>query len=160
VVCHNPRVTDFAVRNPVVATGADPDTETVHLKVLTHKLHTGEELHERLYIVYGNRSRPVDLGEVRFPGDRRDCQTCHLEDTNLLPLPEGLLPTRLTTIVAGVETPLEERPPTTAACLSCHDTSDALAHAQINTFEGVEVCHVCHGEGRVVPVSEVHRREP
>ena len=24
----------------------------------------------------------------------------------------------------------------------------------------VEVCHVCHGEGRVVPVSEVHRREP
>ena len=110
--------------------------------------------------MYGNRSRPVDLGEVRFPGDRRDCQTCHLEDPNLLPLPAGLLPTRLTTIVAGVETILEERPPTQAACLACHDTSDAQAHAQINTFEGVEVCHVCHGEGRVVPVSEVHRREP
>jgi hypothetical protein len=160
VVCHNPRVTDFAVRAPVVPVGASPDTETVHLKVLLHKLHTGEELHERLYIVYGNRSRPVDLGEVRFPGDRRDCQTCHLEGTNLLPLPEDLLPTRLTTIVAGVETPLEERPPTQAACLACHDTEDARAHARINTFEGVEVCHVCHGEGRVVPVSEVHRREP
>ena len=160
VVCHNPRVTDFAVRNPVVATGASPDTETVHFKVLLHKLHTGEELHERLYIVYGNRSRPVDLGEVRFPGDRRDCQTCHLEDTNLLPLPENLLPTRLTTIVAGVETLVEERAPTAAACLACHDTSEALAHTRLNTFEGVEVCHVCHGEGRVVPVSEVHRREP
>jgi hypothetical protein len=160
VVCHNPRTTDFAVRNPVVATGASPDTETVHFKVLIHKLHTGEELHDRLYVVYGNRSRPVDLGEVRFPGDRRDCQTCHLAGTNELPLPEGLLPTRLTTIVGGVETPLEERPPTTAACIACHDTNDALTHARTNTFGGVEVCHVCHGEGRVVAVSEVHEREP
>lgn len=160
VVCHNPRTTDFAVREPVVAAGASPDTETVHFKVLIHKLHTGEELHERLYVVYGNRSRPVDLGEVRFPGDRRDCETCHLEGTNLLPLPEGLLPTRITTIVGGVETVVEERPPTQAACLACHDTAQAQAHAQLNTFGGVEACHVCHAEGRVVPVSEVHAREP
>jgi OmcA/MtrC family decaheme c-type cytochrome len=100
----------------------------------------------------------VDLGEVRFPGDRRDCATCHENGSQLLPLPAGLLPTRLTTNVAGTETTVEDRPPVTAACLTCHGSDSALAHARANTFGGTEACQVCHGEGRVVPVSEVHAR--
>jgi hypothetical protein len=157
-ICHHPRSTDFTSRSTQIANGADPDSESIHLKVLAHKLHTGEELDQTLYIVYGRQGRPVDLGEVRFPGDRRDCATCHENDSQLLPLPAGLLPTRLTTNVSGTETLVEDRPPVTAACLTCHGSDSALAHARANTFGGTETCQVCHGEGRVVPVSEVHAR--
>ncbi|HUC33294.1 MAG TPA: OmcA/MtrC family decaheme c-type cytochrome, partial [Ilumatobacteraceae bacterium] len=157
-ICHHPRSTDFSSRNTQLPFGADPDSESIHLKVLLHKLHTGEDLDQTLYIVYGRQGRPVDLGEVRFPGDRRDCATCHVDDSQLLPLPDGLLPTRLTTNDAGAEVTVEERPPVTAACITCHGDESALAHARANTFGGTEACQVCHGEGRVVAVSEVHKR--
>jgi hypothetical protein len=160
VICHNARTTDVARRASQIAAGASASTETIHMKVLTHKLHTGEELDQRLYVVYGFGSRPVDLGEVRFPGDRRDCATCHVNGSQLLPLRAGLLPTRLTEIVGGVETVVEERPPVTAACITCHDSEAALAHARINTLGTVEACHVCHGEGRLLPISEAHATQP
>ena len=44
----------------------------------------------------------------------------------------------------------------TAAGTTCHGSESALAHARANTFGGTEACQVCHGEGRVVAVSEVH----
>jgi hypothetical protein len=157
-ICHHPRATDFSSRNTQIAAGADPDSESIHLKVLLHKLHTGEDLDQTLYIVYGRQGRPIDLGEVRFPGDRRDCATCHENDSNLLPLPGGLLPTRFTTNVGGSEMLVEDRPPVTAACTTCHGSESALSHARANTFGGTETCQVCHGEGRVVAVSEVHAR--
>jgi OmcA/MtrC family decaheme c-type cytochrome len=157
-ICHHPRATDFSSRSSQVASGADPDSESIHLKVLLHKLHTGEELDQTLYIVYGRQGRPIDLGEVRFPGDRRDCATCHEGGSQLLPLPAGLLPTRFTTNQGGTETLVEDRPPVTAACLTCHGSEAALAHARANTFSGTEACLVCHGEGRVAAISEVHSR--
>ena len=157
-ICHNARATDFSSRSTQIPFGADPDSESIHLKVLIHKLHTGEDLDQTLYIVYGRQGRPVDLGEVRFPGDRRDCATCHEGDSQLLPLPDGLLPTRFTTNVGGTEVTVEDRPPVTAACTTCHGSESALAHARANTFGGTEACQVCHGEGRVVAVSEVHAR--
>jgi len=157
-ICHHPRATDFSSRSSQLANGADPDSESIHLKVLVHKLHTGEELDQTLYIVYGRQGRPVDLGEVRFPGDRRDCATCHENGSQLLPLPGNLPPTRFTTNVAGSEVLVEDRPPVMAACLTCHGSETALAHARANTFSGTEACQVCHGEGRVAAISEVHAR--
>jgi OmcA/MtrC family decaheme c-type cytochrome len=157
-ICHHPRATDFSSRSSQIANGADPDSESIHLKVLTHKLHTGEALDQTLYIVYGRQGRPIDLGEVRFPGDRRDCATCHENGSHLLPLPAGLLPTRLSRNDAGTEVTVEDRPPVTAACLTCHGSEGARAHAEANTFSGTEACQVCHGEGRVAAVSEVHAR--
>jgi predicted CXXCH cytochrome family protein len=43
------------------------------------------------------------------------------------------------------------------ACLACHDGTDAKAHAETQTTaSGAEACGVCHEEGRIEAVSEVH----
>jgi predicted CXXCH cytochrome family protein len=50
------------------------------------------------------------------------------------------------------------RPATAAACLSCHDTDTSGIHAGLNTtVDGVETCAVCHGEGKIADVADVHR---
>ena len=102
VLCHNPSMTDFARR--VGVSGADPDTQPIGLKHMLHKIHTGEELTQQPYVIYGFNGSVNDFGEVLFPGNRANCEGCHLPETFLLPLPPGLLPTLLTTIVGGVNT--------------------------------------------------------
>src|SRR5207247_11363190 len=99
---HNPSESDFDGR--VVVTGADPATQPISLKHLLHKVHTGDELTERPYVVYGFNGSVNDFGEVLFPGNRADCQQCHLPETYFLPLPAGLLPTPVSQIVAGRNT--------------------------------------------------------
>jgi len=189
VLCHNPNKTDFDRRKNAVALGADPANESIHFKRLIHKLHTGEEMAAESYVIYGFGSAPLnftphDFKEIRFPGNRADCQTCHVKTcrggsnaqaecaqnsectgggtcigTELLPLPPDVLPTRLTQIVGGVETvsPISSISPIAAACLGCHDSDAAQAHAETNTTSsGAEACAVCHGEGSIAAVSEVH----
>jgi OmcA/MtrC family decaheme c-type cytochrome len=155
VICHNPSMTDFTRRNAVA--GADPMTAPISLKHLLHKVHSGEELSQQPYIVYGFGPTAHDFGEVLFPGNRADCQTCHDPETYLLPLPAGVLPTRLTEIVGGVNTTVGATPPIQDACLSCHDDAATAAHAATNTTpDGAEACAVCHGEGKPEAVSTVH----
>src|SRR5262245_35533042 len=155
VVCHNPSNTDFARR--VGVAGANPNTEPIGLKHMLHKIHTGEELTQQPYVIYGFNGSVNNFGEVLFPGNRADCVKCHLEDTFLLPLPAGLLPTRLSEIMGGVNTPIGSIPPIQDACLSCHDSQATAAHAATNTTpDGAEACAVCHGEGGIEPVSTVH----
>jgi len=167
VVCHNANVSDFARRRHAVATGAVAATETIHLKPLLHRLHTGESLSQKPFIVYGFGSAPAnntphDFGDVRYPRDRRDCAACHVADTQLVPLPSGVLPTRTSEVTgsggSATETATGSQPPTAAACLSCHDDADAALHAEINTpMGGAESCAVCHGEGKLADVATVHR---
>lgn len=188
VLCHNPNKTDFDRRKNAVGVGGETMDESIHLKRLIHRIHTGEEMTDPSYVIYGFGSAPLnftphDFKEIRFPGNRADCQTCHVKTcrggsnadavctqnnqcsgggtcmgTELLPLPADVLPTRSTEIVAGVET-LAGAPgaPISVACLSCHDGDEARAHAETNTTSsGAEACAVCHDEGSIAPVSEVH----
>jgi OmcA/MtrC family decaheme c-type cytochrome len=165
VICHNPNESDFPTRRPAVASGANVNDEPIVLKHLIHRVHTGAEQEHQPYIVYGFGSTPTDFSEVRYPNDRRRCAACHLSGTQLLPLPDGLLPTRLTkvdtSVMPAVETPIGSIPPIQDACLSCHDADDARAHAVTMTApDGTEACTVCHQEGALVPVSTAHTIEP
>ena len=44
-------------------------------------------------------------------------------------------------------------PPTTAACLSCHDSEGAAVHASTNSNELGEACAACHGDGKTFSVT-------
>ena len=76
-----------------------------------------------------------------------------------MPLAAGVLPTVDSIVSGGAESVVGHVPATQDACLACHDTPDAAAHAQSNTTgAGVEACGVCHAEGSIEAVSEVHAR--
>ncbi|MCX8071181.1 MAG: OmcA/MtrC family decaheme c-type cytochrome [Candidatus Binatia bacterium] len=168
VMCHNPDQTDVARRRrDSAAVAAGDATATIDFKVLIHKIHTGEELEQKPYIVYGFGPPPVnftrfDFSEVLFPGDRRNCRTCHLASTYLIPpFPgpaKGSLLTHLDP-VTGNEVVDGREGPITSACTSCHDGAVAKAHAATQTTSaGHEACAVCHAEGRSFPVSGAHAR--
>jgi OmcA/MtrC family decaheme c-type cytochrome len=142
--CHMPDATDDAVR----LEGID---ESIHFKYMVHKIHRGADL-ENGYVVYGFGSAVHDYSHVGYPGDLRDCEACHVEDTYGLPMREGALPTY------SPNTYLTEMPPMTATCLSCHDGFAAAAHADANTAGLGESCDACHGDDKTYSVARVHAR--
>jgi OmcA/MtrC family decaheme c-type cytochrome len=146
VLCHNPTVTD-STRRPASAA----PNESVDFKTMIHKIHTGEELAYD-YTVYAFGSVATNFNEVRFPGDRRDCLACHRTGTYTIPVTEAAKPV---TTPRGFWTPTLAN---AAACLSCHDSLDAAAHAYVNTAAFGESCAVCHREGADHAVSKVHAR--
>ncbi|HEY3304063.1 MAG TPA: OmcA/MtrC family decaheme c-type cytochrome [Candidatus Binatia bacterium] len=154
VFCHNATQTDEAKRK--TAKGPMPPVN-IHFKLLIHKLHTGEELGEP-YVIYGGPPAspgPIDLGEVRFPGDRRNCAKCHEKGTYELPLSPGVL----ATAVPQADGSLKNLPPITAVCGSCHTKDPAKAHIETQLASGGrESCAVCHAAGREFSVSKSHRR--
>jgi OmcA/MtrC family decaheme c-type cytochrome len=168
VICHNSTATDESRRRrdpEAVASGAA--TETIDFKVMIHKIHTGEELNQKPYLIYGFGPAPQnftihDFAEVLYPGDRRNCVACHIDGTYLLPpFPGTALPTLRTHLdpETGDEIVDGATAPITAACTSCHDSDAALAHAETQTTEdNREACSVCHMEGREVAVSNAHAR--
>jgi hypothetical protein len=95
-----------------------------------------------------------------------------VNDSQLLPLPDGVIPGRSTVVLLNPDmtkwatTPFVEAtptltPPIQSACLACHDADDAKAHAETQTAtSGVEACGVCHEEGKIEAVSDVHRIAP
>ncbi len=146
VMCHRPNETDAGDRPE-----DELPAESVHMKYMIHKIHTGHEL-VLDYTVYGFGSRPHNYNEVGYPGDRRNCLACHEEGTYGVPLPEGVLET---------ETPYDwysPMQPAAASCLPCHGTVDAAAHAFTNTAPFGESCGACHGDGRDYAVDKVHAR--
>ena len=147
VICHNPTESDKA-RRP--ATAGDP--ETVSFQYMIHKIHTGEELHQD-YTVYGFGSNAINFNGVTFPGDRRNCAKCHTNNSHRQANGDP---------VATPRTYYSPLAATTAACLSCHDSKDAFAHAYLNTttFGGqpAEACGVCHGPNADLSPDKVHAR--
>jgi len=145
VTCHRPDASD----EEVAPAGATP--QSIHFKFMIHKIHRGENLANG-YTVYGYRGSFHDFSDVAFPGDLRDCETCHVDDSYQLPLPSGVLPTM------SPQTLVDPLQPTAAACLSCHDSDDAAAHAESNTVFFGEACAACHGPNAEFAVDKVHAR--
>ena len=179
VICHNPNQNDAARRrlDPNAVADTPPglnQTATIDFKVMIHKIHTGEGLAQKPYLIYGfgppapagTGYTVVDFADVRFPGQLRNCETCHLPGTSLMPpYPGTALSTRQTHLEPVAEpTPgsvqVEDPriPPITAACTSCHDDDASVAHATTQTTDdGDEACTVCHDEGAPFSVSISHR---
>ncbi len=145
VMCHRPAADDSA-RRPE----EEGLPESIDFKYLIHRIHSGEEL-TRDFTVYGFGNRPHNYNELLYPGDRRNCEACHEGETYVVPS-QGVLPT-----VAPREffSPIA---PNSAACLACHDSLDAAAHAFLNIAPFGEACGACHGSEAEFAVERVHAR--
>ncbi len=145
ILCHNPNETDHAWRP------ADQmPAESMDFAVLAHKIHTGENRQWRS--IYGVNSVEDGYGIVRYPDDRGNCDGCHVNGSEQLPLPSGLL-----AVFNPNEIP-NPRGKASAACLGCHDTTSAHSHALSNTTMLGESCDVCHGAKGAFSVSRVHAK--
>ena len=169
VMCHNANESDHARRSrdpEAVAAGAS--NETIDFKVMIHKIHRGENLAQHPYLLYGFGPAPAnfsvhDFSHVMYPGDLRNCDTCHVAGSYTIPpFPRaGTLGSLVTAIdpLDGSEVELARLGPVTSACTSCHDSDASLAHAETQTAAGGnESCGVCHGENRSHPVPALHAR--
>jgi OmcA/MtrC family decaheme c-type cytochrome len=145
VQCHNPTRTDAARR-----TGADLPGETLAFKTMIHRIHTGADS-PAPYTIFASTNR-YDFTKVRFPGDRRNCDKCHVNNSQQLPLPENLLSV---TNPRGLLNPMG---PVAAACLGCHTSRAASAHASSMTTPIGEACAACHGPGGEFAINRVHAR--
>ena len=146
VFCHNPTATD-AARRPA---SEKPD-QTVDFRYLIHRIHTGEE-QPREYTVYGFGGTQYDFTEVRYPGDRRNCNACHVNNSQQVDGKEGLQP------VVNPRGLLDPTGPITAACTSCHTSTAAHSHALANTTRLGESCAACHGVTAEFSVDRSHAR--
>ena len=149
VLCHNPNENDKAFRP---ATAGAP--QTVNFAQMIHKIHTGEELVAQGagLTIYGFGGSKNDFSDVRFPGDRRDCSTCHVNSSEQLPLDAGLLN------IDDQRGYINPVGPIASACTGCHATEAAASHALANTTRLGESCAVCHGPNGDFSVDRVHAR--
>ena len=147
VFCHNPNGTDEAQRP------ADKGTPvSIEFDYLIHSIHTGEE-RTSPFIVYGFGNSPVDFSEVAYPGNLADCNKCHPQGANLLPLKKTL---SMTVTQKGAVVSVTQ--PITAVCSGCHDTAAAKGHIALNTtLDKTETCVVCHASGRDFAVDKLHQ---
>jgi len=130
--CHMPESLDF------------DGNQTIHFKYMIHSIHRGEEL-ENGFFVGGH-----DYSDVVYPGDLRDCDSCHVNNSQQVPVESTTLSTNTP---QAWWSPMM---PNSAACLSCHDDDDSAAHAFSNTAFFGESCGTCHGEGKEFAVDKVH----
>ena len=146
LLCHAPNGDDSS-RRP---SGSVP--ESVQMARMIHRIHSGEELTQD-YTVYGYGGTPYTFNEVLYPGDRRNCLACHTSQaTANLPVVTGALN------VVTKRDYFTPQGPGTAACLGCHDTRDAEAHAYLNTAVFGEACGACHGATSEWSVTVSHAR--
>ncbi len=145
VLCHNPNETDLAQRPP----DAGP-AQSVDFAGLIHKIHTGEN--RTWQTIYGIGGVADAYPTVRFPSDLRNCDLCHVNGSQQLPLASTLLP------IQNPAGPIQVMGRTTEACLGCHDTNpSAIAHVAANTSSRLgESCDVCHGPDDEFSVDKVH----
>jgi OmcA/MtrC family decaheme c-type cytochrome len=133
-ICHNPSLSDGT------------SGQSVNLSVQIHSIHRGESL-----------ANPYILGttnyqEVRFPGDLRDCTTCHLDGTYRV---ENVGAKAMVASPGGFT---KTTPPISAACQGCHDDVATASHALANTTVLGESCATCHGASAEFSVDRVHQR--
>ena len=144
VFCHRPNNSDESMRPP-----EEMPSESIDMRWMIHHIHTGHEL-DVDFTVYGYRGSVNNYNDVGYPGDRRTCTACHLDDTYNVPAPEDASPV---ITERGYYTPTM---PAAAACLGCHTSIDAAAHAYTQTAPFGESCASCHGTDREFSVDAVH----
>lgn len=148
VLCHNPNQTD-APERPADQMPA----QSVNFALMIHKIHTGEEL-VRDYTIYGHGGNPTSFNEVLFPGDRRMCDHCHVDDGQQVPTDEALAQRLQVTDPRGLLNPVR---PVAAACTACHGEVHVASHALSMTTEELgEACRACHGPDADFSVNKVH----
>ena len=132
VMCHTADLVDGTTK------------QSAQFTTMIHRIHSGKEL-----------GVPYKLGSdtwdhVGYPGIRSNCNGCHINNSQQLPLRADL---RDIKEPAG---PITDRKPETNACTSCHASASAVAHAQANTGAIGESCSVCHGSNSEFSVDRVH----
>ncbi|UCG73595.1 MAG: OmcA/MtrC family decaheme c-type cytochrome [Chromatiales bacterium] len=177
LTCHTSDTTDIRRRGQA---GCDSDTcidgkdeETVEFKTMIHAIHAGEE-RTNGYVAYAFGGRAADFGEVVFPGNLANCENCHRPGT-YYPVGVSALAATIDT-GADIDSPFDDLniTPNSAACWGCHDRPEAVSHMTLNggAFDAIqqpdgtlisqsagtviEACDVCHGEGRIADVGEIH----
>jgi len=135
---------------PEAVTDDDLYPNSYSFKYMIHRIHRGEEA-TNPYGIVGHGGTVDWFDEVLYPGDLRNCSACHIDDSEQIPLPDGVL--------ASV-TPQElwDLTPVAAACIGCHDSDDASIHAYTNSTMIGEACSTCHGPGKDLSVDKVHAR--
>ena len=144
-ICHNPLADDSPFRPEY-----QQPSRSIDFKMMIHRIHRGEEL-AREYSIIGFQGSVNNYNELLYPGDLRNCQACHVNDSYKVPS-DGVLETI---------TPREffsPIPPNSTACLGCHDNLPAAAHAFLNIAPFGEACAVCHGPNADLAVARVHAR--
>jgi OmcA/MtrC family decaheme c-type cytochrome len=160
--CHNTTLASTPLDN-------DAPVVSVNMKDMIHQIHKGSDL-ENGYTTHGH-SGDVDFTEVHFPGTLNQCSVCHGENEITLPLSEDALPTLIQAERDFVTAEGEDDEgdgiidevwdieilPTAAACTSCHDSTEAIAHADTNgAADGTEACALCHGPGAEWDIDNNH----
>ena len=133
-ICHNPSLADGTSK------------QSVNLAWQIHSIHRGENL-VNPYIL-----GTTNYQEVRFPGDLRDCATCHLAGTYMV---EKVGAKAMVASPGGF---MPSTAPISAACQGCHDDLATASHALANTTALGESCAACHSAGEAFSVDRVHQR--
>ncbi len=152
VTCHNPNAVT------IVTSGGNP----FDFKYLIHKIHTGED--SQATVPFFSDA----FKEVRFPGIKGNCLACHITDSYILPLKDGVIGTSLTTVsragatsaapIANNSSQDTKLGPYASACTSCHDNPTVkTGHTDmmINN-DGEEICSNCHVANSEKAVETVH----
>ena len=148
VICHNPNGNDGDDRP-----GDQLPVESIDFKRMIHRIHRGQDLTQD-FTIYGFNGSVNNFNHVLFPGDLRDCVKCHVDGTQQVA--DNAAPGWLAT-----QTPRDWYTPmqhNAAACLGCHDTQAAAAHAFTMTAPFGEACAACHGANAEFAVDKVHAR--
>jgi len=188
IVCHNPNNTDVPFRlaaDPKALVGplAYPE-QSLDFKTLVHGIHASTTgFREQPLVVIAFSHTVFDASTLdKFPGELRNCVTCHIDDrvkgTFELPLSPDVLgstfdtKSKLGTGQATIDTdPTNDVKvsPTAAVCSSCHDGGEEIDHmvqaggasfrttqAELDNQVVVERCVTCHGPGKKMSVRRVH----
>ncbi len=152
VICHNQTGNDAAGRPT-----SEGSPESISFQRMVHRIHRSTKLTQD-YTLFDSAGGRHNFNSTPFSGDTRNCAKCHAAGTTVLPLIPALPP------VVTLRDFYSPQATTAAACLGCHDTLEASAHAYINTttFGGTRVaaesCSTCHGPGKDHDIAKAHAR--
>jgi OmcA/MtrC family decaheme c-type cytochrome len=159
LACHGTAAAED--RPPYVAANAPPTPGvSVSFRNLLHRIHSGGGLEGgEDFQVVGAANTPWpdnfstnEFRDLRFPaqpGGAQQCTKCHGAESSNWRQPTAREHPLGQELQIGVWA---------VACLGCHDSAAARAHAESQTSpsSGAEACAICHAEGEVWSVELYH----